>query len=114
MNDWGETSADQAIALTEYFLTRCNIDPEKVYLHGYSGGETGSLVMAKRPGFYTAFLCCATKWDGDMAALVNARTRRKHHGLAVQSALRREAQILEENDDIDMLPASARNAGSLC
>jgi hypothetical protein len=28
--------------------------------------------------------------------------------------LRIEAQKLEENDDIDMLPASARNAGSLC
>ena len=47
----------------------------KVYLHGYSGGgETGSLVMAKRPELYTAFLCCATKWDGDMDALVKART----------------------------------------
>jgi predicted peptidase len=75
LNDWGETSADQAIALTEFFLAHYNIDPEKVYLHGYSGGgETGSLVMAKRPELYTAFLCCATKWDGDMAALVNART----------------------------------------
>ena len=47
----------------------------KVYLHGYSGGgETGSLVMAKRPELYTAFLCFATKWDGDMDALVKART----------------------------------------
>lgn len=29
--------------------------------------------MEKRPELYTAFLCCATQWDGDMAALVNAR-----------------------------------------
>ena len=51
------------------------IDPEKVYLHGYSGGgETGSLVMAKRPELYTAFLCCATQWDGNMTSLAEART----------------------------------------
>lgn len=74
LNDWGETSANQAIALTEFFLAHYNIDPEKVYLHGYSGGgETGSLVMAKKPELYTAFLCCATQWDGDMSALVEAR-----------------------------------------
>ena len=75
LNDWGETSADQAIALTEFFLAHYNIDPEKVYLHGYSGGgETGSLVMEKKPELYTAFLCCATQWDGDMTALAAART----------------------------------------
>ena len=75
LNDWGETSADQAIALTEYFLAHYNIDPDKVYLHGYSGGgETGSLVMKKRPKLFTAFLCCASQWDGDMTALVEART----------------------------------------
>ena len=75
LNDWGETSADQAIALTEFFLAHYNIDPEKVYLHGYSGGgETGSLVMAKRPELYTAFLCCATQWDGNMTSLAEART----------------------------------------
>lgn len=43
LNDWGETSADQAIALTEYFLDHYNIDPEKVYLHGYSGGRGNRL-----------------------------------------------------------------------
>lgn len=75
LNDWGEASANQAIALTEYFLAHYNIAPEKVYLHGYSGGgETGSLVMEKKPELFTAFLCCATQWDGDMTALVNART----------------------------------------
>ena len=75
LNDWGETSANQAIALTEYFLVHYNIDYSKVYLHGYSGGgETGSLVMEKRPDLYTAFLCCATQWDGDMDKLVKAGT----------------------------------------
>lgn len=75
LNDWGETSANQAVALTEFFLAHYNIDSGKVYLHGYSGGgETGSLVMKRKPELYTAFLCSATQWDGDMAALVNART----------------------------------------
>ena len=46
LNDWKETSARQTIALTRYFLGHYNIDPQKVYLNGYSGGgETGSLVM---------------------------------------------------------------------
>ncbi|MBE5919996.1 MAG: alpha/beta hydrolase, partial [Pseudobutyrivibrio ruminis] len=70
-----ETSANQAIALTEYFLAHYNIDSSKVYLHGYSGGgETGSLVMEKRPDLFTAFLCCATQWDGEMNNLVRVKT----------------------------------------
>ena len=48
LNDWGETSADQAIALTEFFLAQ--------------------------PELYTAFLCCATQWDGNMTSLAEART----------------------------------------
>ena len=46
LNDWGQTSADQAIDLTEYFLRHYKIDPSKVYINGYSGGgETLSLVL---------------------------------------------------------------------
>ena len=57
LSDWGEASANQAIALTEYFINHYNIDKRKVYLHGYSGGgETGSFVMGMRPELYTAFL----------------------------------------------------------
>lgn len=45
LNNWGETSADQIIVLTEYILSHYIIDPEKVYLHGLSGGgETGSRI----------------------------------------------------------------------
>jgi hypothetical protein len=40
--------------------------------------------------------------------------RRKHHGVVVRSALRKEAHALEENDFIDMLPVSDRNSGCLC
>lgn len=75
LNDWGETSADQTIALTEYFLEHYNIDPGKVYLHGMSGGgETGSLVMGKRPDLYAAYLMTSSQWDGDLETLAKART----------------------------------------
>ena len=75
LNDWGETSAEQAIALTEYLLSNYNIDPDQVYLNGYSGGgETGSLVMEKRPELYTAYLAVSTRWDGELGPLVEAET----------------------------------------
>lgn len=49
LNDWGETSADQTIALVEYFLEHYNIDQEKVYASGYSGGgETRSITDRNR------------------------------------------------------------------
>lgn len=65
LNDWGETSANQTIALAEYFLEQYNIDRDKVYGSGYSGGgETMSLVMGKRPDLFTAYLHVSSKWDG--------------------------------------------------
>lgn len=75
LNDWGQASADQTIALTEYFLEHYNIDPDRVYLHGMSGGgETGSLVMGTKPKLYAAYLLTASKWDGDLEVLAAART----------------------------------------
>ena len=38
LSDWGETSANQTIALVEYFLKHYNIDPARVYANGYSDG----------------------------------------------------------------------------
>ena len=74
LDDWGETSANMTIALTEYFLSHYNIDPGKVYLHGMSGGgETGSLVMGKRPELYTAYLMTSSQWDGDLEVLADAK-----------------------------------------
>ena len=41
--------ADQTIALVEYFLEHYNIDQEKVYASGYSGGgETMSITDRNR------------------------------------------------------------------
>ena len=75
LNDWREPSARETVALTRYFLEHYNIDPEKVYLNGYSGGgETGSLVMEISPELYTAFLHCSSQWDGDLEPLAEART----------------------------------------
>lgn len=65
LDDWGETSANMAIRLTEYFLQNYNIDRSKVYLNGYSGGgETGSLVVSRRPDLFTAYLEFSSRWDG--------------------------------------------------
>lgn len=75
LNDWGQTSANEAIALTEYFISHYNIDTSRVYLHGMSGGgETGSLVMGTRPELFTAYLATSSQWDGDLDVLAQART----------------------------------------
>ena len=75
LSDWGETSARQTIALVEYFLCHYNIDPEKVYAEGYSGGgETMSQVMEMRPELFTAYLQCSSQWDGAYESVVESRT----------------------------------------
>lgn len=73
LSDWGKTSADQTIALVEYFISHYNIDVSKVYIDGYSGGgETLSLVMEKCPELFTACLMCSSQWDGKYAPVVRA------------------------------------------
>lgn len=75
LNDWGETSANMAIELTEYLINHYNIDTSRVYLHGMSGGgETGSIIMGKRPDLYTAYLETSSKWDGDLEVLARSKT----------------------------------------
>ena len=74
LSDWGETSAEQTIALTEYLLDAYNIDREQVYAEGYSGGgETMSRVMGLRPDLFTAYLQCSSQWDGAYEPVVEAR-----------------------------------------
>lgn len=73
-NSWDQASADQVIALTEYLIYIYNIDPNRVYLEGYSyGGETLSLVMGTKPELYSAALHCSSQWDGDPEVLAAAR-----------------------------------------
>lgn len=65
LSDWGETSANQTIALVEYFLEAYNIDRSKVYANGFSGGgETMSQVVGKHPDLFTAYLQVSSQWDG--------------------------------------------------
>lgn len=75
LDDWGATSADQTVALTEFLVGACGIDPARVYISGYSGGgETLSLVLDRAPGLFAAALHCSSRWDGGYDALVAART----------------------------------------
>lgn len=74
LGDWGETSANQTIALLKYLLDAYNIDTAQVYANGYSGGgETMSLVLEKAPELFTAYLHCSSQWDGDYAPVVEHR-----------------------------------------
>ena len=75
LSDWGETSARQTIALTEYLLDAYNIDEEQVYASGYSGGgETISQVLSLRPDLFTAYLHCSSQWDGTYEPVAESRT----------------------------------------
>ena len=59
------------IALTEWALNEFNIDSQRVFLSGYSfGGETVSLIMAKKPELFSRVLHMASRWDGSVGALV--------------------------------------------
>lgn len=74
LSDWGETSANQTVALVEYFLEAYNIDQSKVYGNGFSGGgETMSQVMGKRPDLFTAYLQVSSQWDGEYEPVVEQR-----------------------------------------
>lgn len=75
LNDWGETLANMAIELIEYFISHYNIDTNKVYFHGMSGGgETDSIIMGKCPELFTAYLETSSRWDGDLNVLADTRT----------------------------------------
>ncbi len=68
LTDWHETSARQAIELTEYFLDHFSVDRDRVYAAGYSaGGETMSQAVSMRPDLYAAYLHGASQWDGEYA-----------------------------------------------
>lgn len=66
LTDWGETSARQAISLTEYFIENYAVNSNRIYAAGYSaGGETMSRAVALRPDLYAAYLHCGSQWDGE-------------------------------------------------
>ena len=68
--DWQDTSARQAVELTEYFLTHFSVDTSRVYAAGYSaGGETMSQAVSVRPDLYAAYLHGASQWNGEYAPI---------------------------------------------
>lgn len=70
LTDWGETSARQAIRLTEHFLQNFPVDESRIYAAGYSaGGETMSQAVSLCPDLYAAYLHGAAQWDGSYAPL---------------------------------------------
>ena len=70
LTDWGETSARQAIELTEHFLDDFAVDAKRVYAAGYSaGGETMSRAVSMRPDLYAAYLHAASQWDGGLVSV---------------------------------------------
>lgn len=74
LSDWEETSANQTIALVEYFLENYNIDRSKIYANGFSGGgETMSIAAGKRPDLFTAYLQVSSKWDGEFESVSEQR-----------------------------------------
>ena len=65
LTDWHETSARQAIELTEYFIANFSVDKSRIYAAGYSaGGETMSQAVSMRPDLHAAYLHGASQWDG--------------------------------------------------
>ena len=74
LEDWGDTSAEQAVALTRWLEHAYNVDPARVVLSGCSGGgETASLVAALDPSLFSAVLHCISRWDGDLGPVVGTR-----------------------------------------
>ena len=70
LTDWHETSARQAIELTEYFIGNFAVDTSRVYATGYSaGGKTMSRAVSLRPDLYAAYLHGASQWDGSYAPI---------------------------------------------
>ena len=70
LTDWHETSARQAVELTEYFMEHFSADASRVYAAGYSaGGETMSQAVSMRPDLYAAYLHGASQWDGEYSPI---------------------------------------------
>lgn len=75
LTDWGETSARQALELTEYIIHNFAVDPARVYAAGYSaGGETMSRAVSMRPELFAAYLHGASQWGGTYDSMAEKGT----------------------------------------
>lgn len=67
LNGWDEQSGIETNELVEYLINTLPVNPDQVYLLGYSGGgQSGSVAVSQRPDLYSAFAAISSKWDGDV------------------------------------------------
>ena len=65
-----QVHAEQVIRLTQYLLSKYNVDNNRKYISGYSrGGEVMSLICSERPDLYSAALCISSTWRGDVSVI---------------------------------------------
>lgn len=74
LTDWGDRSARQTIALTDYFIENFAVDTDRIYAAGFSaGGETLSRAINMRPELFAAYLHASSQWDGGYEAAAERR-----------------------------------------
>lgn len=73
LNGWDEQSGMDTNELVESLVNTLPINPDQVYLLGYSGGgESGSVAVSQRPDLYSAFVSISSKWDGNTESVAKA------------------------------------------
>ena len=74
MEAWGETYADQVLALMDYLLSAYRVDENRIYAEAFSaGGVTMSFVLEQRPDLFCAYLHCCSSWPADPTPVAKTR-----------------------------------------
>lgn len=74
MEAWGETYADQVLALMDYLLSEYRVDENRIYAEAFSaGGVTMSFVLEQRPDLFCAYLHCCSSWPADPTPVAKTR-----------------------------------------
>ena len=74
MEAWGETYADQVLALMDYLLSEYRVDENRIYAEAFSaGGVTMSFVLEQRPDLFCVYLHCCSSWPADPTPVVKIR-----------------------------------------
>ena len=74
MEAWGESYADQVLALMDYLLSAYRVDENRIYAEAFSaGGVTMSFVLEQRPDLFCAYLHCCSSWPADPTPVAKTR-----------------------------------------
>lgn len=74
MEAWGETYADQVLALMDYLLSEYQVDENRIYAEAFSaGGVTMSFVLEQRPDLFCVYIHCCSSWPADPTPVVKTR-----------------------------------------